>query len=740
MRLSLRFILPLILVLAAIAYALIPVVDHFSAKWFGRDLNARSELIFNSLEDTISSLVETKDAARIQMLFSRMVRDERLYAAGVCDPAGRLLYKTESFPRDLPPADLLSPVPHRVVLTSGPLYVSSRALQGNEGQALGRLLLVHDMSFIQHRSDDTKKGIFYLFVGIGLIVSLTTVLVAQLSWKGWISGMQALMRGEGLLRPVSQIRSPELQPIAKELRALVKELEVSRHVRDENQINWSPLALKEILHKELAGEEILTVSNREPYIHRHGKDGQIIVQVPASGLVTALEPVMRACSGTWIAHGSGDADRETVDARDHVRVPPEDPFYSIRRIWLSKEEEQGYYYGFANEGLWPLCHIAHTRPIFRSSDWQQYVRVNERFADAVVEEARTENPVILVQDYHFALLPEMVRRRLPRATIITFWHIPWPNAESFGICPWREEILRGLLGSSILGFHTRYHCNNFLDSVDRLLESRIDREHSTVTLGGQLCAVNRYPISIEWPPRWETAGRSVRECRRHIRKMNGMEEERLLGIGVERLDYTKGIQERFLAVERLLELQPEWIGRFSFIQIAAPSRTTIGQYQALDQEVRQLAERINARFGRPGYDPIVLKVEHHDAHSVFEHFRAAELCFVSSLHDGMNLVAKEFVAARNDDEQGVLILSQFTGAARELSEALIVNPYDIDQCAAALHLALTMPPLEQRDRMQNMAALVKEFNVYRWAGKMLIDAARMRQRGKIRTAGGEAAA
>ncbi len=498
--------------------------------------------------------------------------------------------------------------------------------------------------------------------------------------------------------------------------------------RDATGLTWSPRALKDILQKELKGDEILIVSNREPYIHRK-KGDKIEVQVPASGLVTALEPVMRACSGTWVAHGSGDADRLVVDDHDRVRVPPDDPSYQIRRVWLTPEQESGFYHGFANEGLWPLCHIAHTRPVFRTEDWNFYVTVNQKFADAVVQEAKTENPVILVQDYHFAVLPRMIKAKLPRATIITFWHIPWPNAESFGICPWRKQILDGMLGSDIIGFHTRFHCNNFIEAVDRFLESRIDRDQSTITHEGELTSVNAYPISIDFSSRSLAALPSVKECGARIRERLGIGKDVRLGVGVDRMDYTKGIIERFRSIERLLELEPRWEGKFSFVQIAAPSRTRIDRYQNFGQEVSDLAESINKRFGREGYQPIYLLNEHHEPAQVYEYFRGADFCFVSSLHDGMNLVAKEFVAAR-DDEQGVLILSQFTGAARELVEALIVNPYDADQCAGALQTALEMPMAEQRARMRGMRLLVREFNIYRWAGRMLMDAARFRHQRK----------
>jgi trehalose 6-phosphate synthase len=377
--------------------------------------------------------------------------------------------------------------------------------------------------------------------------------------------------------------------------------------------------------------------------------------------------------------------------------------------------------------LWPLCHIAHTRPVFRASDWEHYRIVNRKFADAIKQESRTEDPIILVQDYHFALLPRMIRERLPRATIITFWHIPWPNPEAFGICPWREEILKGLLGSSILGFHTQFHCNNFFDTIDRYVEARVNRETSTISYGGEPTEVHRYPISIEWPPTALASQKPVSECREQVRRENGLAPDVHIGIGVDRLDYTKGILERFAAIERLLELDSRWIGRFAFVQIAAPSRSSIEEYQGLDARVRAAALRINDRFGTPSCRPIILRIEHHDPDQVYAHYRAADVCFVSSLHDGMNLVAKEYVAAR-DDERGALILSQFTGAARELPEALIVNPYDTEQCAAALRIALDMPPDEQRERIRSMRALIQEFNVYRWAGRMLLDAARMRHR------------
>ncbi len=734
MKLSLRFVLPLMLVLAAFAYAVAPLVDRLTAQWFVRDLEIRASLIVNTIQEPLQEQLAAGKRAKIGEFFNRITQDERLYAVGYCASASATALASRSLPAEIRCDQLQrwqGPDDHLLSSAQGPLHVAVRPLV-NEASSGGNLILVHDMSFVTRRSEQTKRYVFYFFTAMAAAISLITVVIAQLSWRGWMAGMQSLLRGEGLLRQPAahNAKHPsEFKPIARDLQRLIHDLEAETRARDESQIAWTPEALRAILHGELRGEDVIVVSNREPYIHQR-RGERVDVQRPASGLVTALEPIMRACSGTWIAHGSGSADREVVDRHDRVAVPPEHPAYQIRRVWLSPEEEAGYYYGFSNEGLWPLCHIAHVRPTFRSGDWAQYVAVNRKFAQAVVSESKTRNPIVLVQDYHFALLPQMIREQLPEATIITFWHIPWPNPESFAICPWRDEVLAGLLGSSILGFHTQFHCNNFVDTVDRFLEARVDRESFNVSFGGKLTAVRRYPISIAWPPEPEMVRKPVADCRSDMRQLNDLAPEHRLGIGVDRLDYTKGIVERFRAIERLFELKPEWIGRFSFVQIAAPTRSGIDEYQHHEAQVRAMAGRINTRFARQGPPPIILKVEHHEPSAVYEYCRAADLCFVSSLHDGMNLVAKEFVAAR-DDERGVLVLSQFTGAARELAEALIVNPYDADQCAAALHMALTMPPAEQRDRMRLMRGLVAEFNVFRWAGRMLLDAAAMRRRGRL---------
>ncbi|MGV7211126.1 trehalose-6-phosphate synthase [Oxalobacteraceae bacterium A2-2] len=742
-KLSLRFILPLAVLLGLFAYIVVPLMDKLTLRWSVRDLDNRSQLLASTLQVPLREYVLTRDKEKIKNLFDNAIQDERLFGLGFCDPSGKLLYKTYSYPQSLgcwnAPADG-SERKSLVQLPRGPVHVAESEVTDDPATAgvgaapIGRLILVHDMSFIERRSAETKKYVLGFFALLGLAIAFLTLVVSHLSWRGWLAGLNDILRGELLPRAATDKPAdnspppPEMEPLIGELRGLLEEYHQERQSSaGGGTADWTPDKLKVLLQQDLAGDQVLVVSNREPYIHEKTADG-VKVRRPASGLVTAVEAVMRACSGTWIAHGAGSADRETVDRNDHVPVPPKNPSYTLRRVWLTKEEEKGYYYGFANEGLWPLCHIAHVRPVFRSSDWEEYVKVNRRFADAVIREARTDNPVVLVQDYHFALLPRMVREALPKATIITFWHIPWPNSESFGICPWREEILEGMLGSTILGFHTPFHRKNFLDTVDRYLETRIEPEASTISYGGDLTQVEDYPISIAWPDYPDT--QPVEQCRSEIRQLLGVPEDHLLGFGVDRLDYTKGILERFQAVERMLELHPSMVGKFSFVQIAAPSRSDLEEYMNFDERVRRLADRINQRFADAPYPPIMLKIEHHEQNDLQRYFRASEVCMVTSLHDGMNLVAKEYIAAR-DDERGALVLSQFTGAARELHEALIINPYHIEQGAEALYRGLTMPPVEQRERMRSMRDRVRLFNVYRWAGHMLLDAARLRKREKV---------
>jgi alpha,alpha-trehalose-phosphate synthase [UDP-forming] len=484
---------------------------------------------------------------------------------------------------------------------------------------------------------------------------------------------------------------------------------------------WTREVLTEFLRTKLDGYRFLVVSNREPFQHRH-VDGQIEWIQPASGMATALDPVMRACGGLWIAHGSGDADRETVDRFDHVQVPPDSPEYTLRRIWLSEEEEEGHYAGLSNQGLWPLCHVAFTRPFFDPDHWRMYRQVNERFAEAILEEAGSEPTFVFIQEYHFALLPRMLRQAGSNLVVAQFWHIPWPNREVFNYFPWREELLDGLLGNDLIGFHLREHCHNFLETVDCSIEARVDKGGSEVCRAGHSTFVRPFAIGIDFDEHTELAeSEAIEQQMRRWRRELSL-KGRSLGIGIDRLDYTKGIPERLRFLDRIFEQRPEYRGRLVFLQIAVPSRSSLPAYRQVESEVDCLTAQINLKWGTPYWRPIVLLKRHYSEPEMIALHRLADFCVVSSLHDGMNLVAKEFVASRVD-EDGVLILSKFTGAARELKDALQINPFSIEEGADSYYIALRMPQDERRRRMRKMRDAVEKNNVYRWAGKFISELA-----------------
>ncbi len=718
-RSTLRYLALLLLGLALALWVASKVVTVTTWQWFERDLALRAQLAVNGARHALASQLADEDFDGTHGILEDITRDERILAAALIDPQGDIVASTGDYPPTLRDEDLgVDLDSDRTSSARGELgtrAIEISAVPLAAGELTYYVVLLHDLTFVERRQKTVDRFLWVGFVALLTCGVISLFVGTRLSWGEWTARLRRFVRGES--------REALFQPLVAELRDLTRRIQDQRG--GATGMPWTPARLKQFLRTELMGERLLVLANREPYIHLRDSSGTVRVMHPASGLVTALQPVMRACSGVWVAHGSGTADRDVVDAKDHIEVPPEAPQYTLRRVWLSKDEERGYYYGFANEGLWPLCHLAHVRPEFRRSDWEQYREVNQRFADAVCEEAGVDDPIVLVQDYHFALAPKMIRERLPKASIISFWHIPWPNAERVGVCPWAAELLDGMLGSSILGFHTQLHCNNLLDSVDRLLESRIDREVHGVQLQGRVCLVRPYPISIEWPLRWPADAPQPANCRQAVFDELELPKDAVLGVGVDRLDYTKGIIERFRAVELALERNPGLMRRLYFTQLSAPSRSAIDRYRDFDLEVVREAERINARFQRADAGPIRLLRAHHEPPRVLTFYRAADFCMVTSLHDGMNLVAKEFVAAR-EDERGVLILSKFTGAAKELTEALIVNPYDVEHCAEAIAFATAMPSEEQRARMRALRSVVAEFNVYAWAGKMLADAAKLR--------------
>jgi trehalose 6-phosphate synthase len=733
--LSLRLILALILGITLVSLGTSWYEVRVEKDAMRADLERKAMTLGESLAGTAESYQQAGNQGGLEQLARQFTNRDHLLGIGIYSADGSPLVVAR------PLGNVLSPPPQmlRDALASNrtqsrfmPLhfrlvYLLTAPLHGADNSVTGAIVVVHDATYIQTEIFRIWAHTFVRMALQVLVIVVVTLLILRQSLARPVARveqwMKALRTGRHATPPSASDMS-FLGPVAREVAPLAESLQRARasaeteaRLRNTNESVWTAERLADRVRHQLDGSNLFVVSNREPYIHnRHGNETTVIV--PASGVVTAIEPILCACNGTWIAHGSGDADMDTVDAHSRLQVPPQDPRYTLRRVWLSAEQEDGYYYGFANEGLWPLCHIAHTRPMFRTSDWQHYRAVNEKFADALVEEIGDEdNPVVLLQDYHFALLPRLLKERLPHARIAIFWHIPWPNSESFGICPWRRELLDGLLGADLIGFHVQAHCNNFLDTVDRFLEARIDREHFSVNRNNHESRVRPFPISVDFPESDVNPPMPVDEERSLVMAELGIDAV-FLGVGVDRVDYTKGIVERFQAVEMFLENHPRYQEKFTFIQIGAPTRSRIKRYSEFQAEVAEEAARINARFKRGRWKPIVFQNRQHNHQEVQRYYRVAHLCMVTSLHDGMNLVAKEFVAARRD-ERGVLILSQFTGAAREFHDAILVNPYDIQATSETIAQALEMSVEDVVDRMRHMRRYVKEHNVYRWAAELV---------------------
>jgi trehalose-6-phosphate synthase len=708
------------------------------------DLERRAEMLGESLVGNVEQSWHTGANKELQQLAQRFANREHLLGVVIYDRQGALVAITPELRKTLSgtPGQVTQAITQGreegsfVRLGNTSAYILALPVR-RQDEVLGGLAIVHDASYIRTQILLVWRQTFFRVLAQVFLIAFITLMIVRWSISRPMARAAQWMRALRMGKISIRQGVPDLEmfrPLAREVATMAESLNHARNaaenearLRDAAESMWTADRLSVQLRTRLDDGHLVVVSNREPYMHqRNGKSVEVVV--PPSGLVTALEPVLDACDGTWIAHGSGNADTEVVDAADRLRVPPEDPRYSLRRVWLTKEQEEGYYYGFANEGLWPLCHIAHTRPLFRATDWQHYQDVNRKFMAAVLEEIENvAKPVVLVQDYHFALLPRLIKEKRPDARVAIFWHIPWPNPEAFGICPWQRELVDGLLGADLIGFHIQSHCNNFLQTVDRTVESRIDWEHFSALRQDHRTIVKPFPISVDFTD--DEAAENKGHDSSYIERsalLRGLGVEAThMGIGVDRVDYTKGILERFLAIERFLEKYPSYQGKFTFVQIGAPSRTHIKRYHDLFAEVGAEADRINWRFQGGKWKPIVLLTRQHSHKEIAPYYRAADLCLVTSLHDGMNLVAKEFLAARADD-QGVLILSQFTGAARELRDALLINPYDIDQTAEAIRAALEMEPEDKQVRMHRMRKIIKEHNVYRWAGNLITELCEIR--------------
>lgn len=745
MKITIRLIVSLIFVIALVAVVFSSYQVRAEKERLASELERRAIILAESLQESVIPLMQSNSLSKLNRLVERFGNRERLKGVAVFDKQGNALASTpelkpkisQPFPQAVSSVTENRPIDGFVDINDKKTYIYTLPLSA-EDKPIGVLATFHDASYIDVRLLEIWKHNLLRFLTLSILIVIITLLIVRWSITGPIAQFAQWMRElrmekSKVSQPVTPVRGDILAPLVSEVTQLAKSLAIARaraeeeaRLRVQAESLWTANRLKEHMRVELGGKKLFLISNREPYMHM--KDGRNIKCItPAGGLVTALDPVMRICDGVWIAHGSGEADREVVDSSDKLRVPPEEPAYTLKRVWLTKEEEDGYYYGFSNEGLWPLCHITHTRPLFRLEDWVYYQKVNEKFAEALLKEiADEESPLVLIQDYHLALLPLLVKEKRPDARVAIFWHIPWPNPEAYGICPWHQEILIGMMGADIIGFHIQFHCNNFLDTIDRFLESKIDWEQFSVDRGGYTTLVKPFPISVSFEGGSDkAAAMKERESLRETLLKEIDVRAKYLGVGVDRIDYTKGIPERFMAIERFLEKYPEFVGEFTFVELGAPSRTHIRRYRELMTEVEEMVEKINWRFQTKGWKPIVFLKAHHSHEAITPFYKAADICMVTSLHDGMNLVAKEFVASRGD-EDGVLILSQFTGASRELKDAIIVNPYDIEEMADAIHLSLTMEPHERSERMRRMHAFVREHNIYRWAGNLITTLARLR--------------
>ncbi|MBI2020502.1 trehalose-6-phosphate synthase [Candidatus Daviesbacteria bacterium] len=698
------------------------------------DLHYRSTLLADNLKGAIEPNFSTKSSSDLQQLVNKLDAEERFVGMNIYDNKGEMIATSSSLPADLPEASKIAEESMDadkangtfVKLNQEKMYLLAAPLHDQES-IVGALMIAQNASYIDTRLTEIWRNNLLRLVIQASLISLAALLLLR-----WIIYEPI----HNLVEFSKSARSGELNENAQNLpsslffRPLVKEISNIRRSLLEARVTaseeaklrlekldspWTAQRLTEFIKDVLKDRTIVVVSNREPYIHT--KNGRKISYfVPASGMVTAIEPVMEACGGIWVAHGSGDADKMMVDEHNKLRVPPDEPKYTLRRIWLTDKEEAGYYYGFSNEGLWPLCHIAHVRPTFRKEDWEEYKKVNGKFAQAVLSEIKLlEKPIIIVQDFHLSLLPRMIKNSRPDATVALFWHIPWPNPESFSVCPWKKEILDGILGSDLIGFHTQLHCNNFIETVGRELESLIDFEQFNITRHNHISSIKPFPISIAFPNHINNQDANF-DPNKILKSLNI--KTKYIGLGIDRFDYTKGILERLKGIEIFLQKNPMYIGQFTFLQIAAPSRSRIERYQQFVREVENEVERINKLLKKNGWKPIVLIKKHHNQEEVYKFYKLADVCLVTSLHDGMNLVAKEFIASR-DDEKGVLILSQFTGASRELKDALIVNPYNGEQTAEALKIALEMPPTEQTKRMRRLRETIKNYNIYRWSAELL---------------------
>lgn len=735
MKRVLQFILP-ILIIVSLVFTVFGVIQvRFEEKRLMDDLQRKAKAVAESIELSARHILLNNDLKSANRLIETFQRRERMQGGVIYDKEGNILAITERISdwdqKDKPYLkEILSNKTTRGALEKFmeySVYSYILPVTDDDNNILGAVEVVYDTSYVFTTLAESWRRISTsLIILVVLLVSTMLLIQRQiftLPVKRLTEWFHYFQKGDtDLPHPIKE--KGELGKLASEVEQVALSLRVARKIvsdkaseRIDKEELWTEAKLRDLIHARLGEKALFVVSNREPYMHVIDEiTGKPECIRPASGVVTAIDPIMRACGGTWIAHGSGNADREFVNSKDKLGVPPGDNRYILKRVWLSKEEEQGYYYGFANEGLWPLCHLTHTRPVFRESDWQIYKEVNQKFADTILEELPQKNPFVFIQDYHFTLLAKLIKEKRPDATLALFWHIPWPNPEVFSTCPYQEQILDGMLAYDLIGFHVQSHCNNFLDTANRLLESKVDTEKFSVTRFNKETFVRAFPISVDGYINGGASRKETSEINK-IRKEFAL-TDKIVALGVDRIDYTKGITERIHAIDRFLEKYPQYKNRFVFIQLAAPSRTHIKRYHDLMGEIDELVEKKNWKYSDGNWKPIIYLKRHFSPEEIRPYYLLADICIVSSLSDGMNLVAKEYAASKND-LNGTLILSRFAGASKELTDAIQINPYSIEEFADSIKLAIEMPSEEKRKRMENMRSIIKTNNVYRWAGSII---------------------
>ncbi|MER2520184.1 MAG: trehalose-6-phosphate synthase [Bdellovibrionales bacterium] len=719
MKLLVRFGLPLIATIILTAFALIPFAETITTEWFIADVRMRSQLIFSSIEDNVREALHLKNSSRIQSLFSRVAEDKRVIGLAYCGIEKAPVYKSKAFPDDyscdqnpITEKEVFDPI----YLKGGSVLIASFPLALEAGEEGHKIVIAHDLSFIDRREETTTKyAVIFLLVVCG-VVTLITVLVARITLSGWTKAIRNYLQKGLPPKGLSRDILPLIRDIQKEVRGLEKEY---LRQRQDGAI-WTDKNLQSLIRESFPSTQVLVASFREPVTHCRDDKGTVTEKRNVNGLVTAMEPVVKACSGTWIAIGVGKPDKKL----DHVKIEEFGKHYFLRRIRQSKSDYESFYHGICSGGIYPLCcSMGYIKPHFCEKDWLVYVKTNQMYADAIIAEAQTESPIVLVQDYQLALVPRMVKEKLPKAVVVLYWHIPWPNSEIFSILPWGKDFLDGILSSDIVGMQTAYMCNNFFDVVRANLEARVDMELDSVERFGHHCLVRAYPVSIEWPLERLSQIEPTEVCRKNLRDELGIPPQNKVFLGVERMDFVKGIPERLSAFHTLLRENKALHGKVNFIQIAALSpRKDLGVYTQTAQDVQRICSEINREFETENWTPVYLRLENQSKEDVYRFYRAADICVVSSLHDGMNLVAKEFIAAR-DDELGVVIISRFAGAVKELPHSIPVNPHDERDFVTALLAALSVPENIQREQMHTMREHLKHNNVFRWAGKILADAA-----------------